>query len=265
MNGVLLHELLADDSVMKFRSVAVAGQPTPRQLTRIGIARSDRFVVIYGCTEVGNACIGVIPQDREGLDYETGPPVPGVEVKVVDREEQLVKRGERGELMIRSTMRFPGYLNDQERTGNVHTSSGWFKSGDSAIVTQDGRVIVEGRLSDSVISTSEGFQSVTLWEGRLKQHPGVTDAVVVVTNDDHNYKQVCYAVVPKDGELVTEAELVDCLLDEESRMSSLLHKVSLSSHFVFLKSFPKTNNGKVNRKEVANICRRHLKEISKDK
>ena len=100
MNGVLLHELLADDRTMKFRSVAVAGQPIPRQLTRIGSTRSDRFVVVYGCTDVGVVCVGVIDDLREYFDYETGSPISGVEVKVVDTEGQLLKRGERGELLI---------------------------------------------------------------------------------------------------------------------------------------------------------------------
>ena len=225
-------------------------------ITKTGSRRCQRFAIGYGASEVSFATCGVIDANTEYMDYYAGMPLPGVELKVVNSEGKLLKKGERGELYIRSPLRFPGYLNEPEKTAESMTSSGWYKSGDSAIMTRDGHLIVDGRVSDSVVKSEDGlgFISVALMEERLSQHPGVHDALVVVVRDEDRFQRVCYAIVPEQGANVTQDQLIQYLLDPNNRTTDLYCKIMLPKYFIFFDSFPRAFSGKVDRKKLAEIC-----------
>ena len=220
----------------------------------------DKFVVGYGSSELSAIAFSVFDEGKEFQDYQVGFPVPGVEVKVVKSDGHLAKRGERGELYIRSPIRFLGYLHDDEKTSAARTETGWFKSDDSAIITPAGNLIVEGRLSDSIVKTSDGFQSLALLEARLKQHIGIEDAAVVTCVDALDFKRVCYAAVPKESSDITEDSLKDFLLDSEQRIVKFWQTILHPASFILFESFPKTYSGKVNRKALADMCKTRVSE-----
>ena len=259
VTGVLQELRPDDDANWHVGNIVVSGQPVPKILMQKAKERCDKVIVCYGCTEMGALTYGVEDGKRTLRDYECGRPLPGCEIKVVDTDGNLLKRGERGEIYSRPSIYFSGYMNDIEKSAAVRTPSGWFKSDDIGIVTEDGALIVEGRLSDSVIKTASGrLQSVAVWEGRLKQHVGVADAAVVVVADDKGYSCVCCAILPKEGVRVTEAELKEHLLNPDEIMAQLWNQIQLPKNFLFFDSFPKTYSGKVNRREVANCCKKRL-------
>ena len=256
-----LHQLLTDENKeWRFQNVVVGGTPIPRMLTRLGCERCQRFVVVYGSSELAFGMCEKIDDTTDHVDYEAGYPFPGVEVKVVNSDGALIKRGERGELYIRSPIRFPGYMNDMKETEKALTATGWFKSGDIAIMKQDGCLIIEGRVSDSVVKSQEWFLPVAPLEGKLKQHPSVQDALVVVIADEDNFKRVCCAIVLKPDAHVTDNQLKEYLMDVYNKTDDIYTKILLPKHFAFFDSFPKTHSGKINRKEVATAC---VKKISK--
>ena len=258
----ILHQLLNDDGKeWRFQTVVVGGTPIPKSLTALGSKRCQRFVVGYGSSELAFVSYEVIGDVRDHVDYEAGYPAPGVEMKIANSDGELLKRGERGELYIRSPVRFPGYMNDKDQTEMSLTAAGWFKTGDSAIMAQDGCLVIDGRISDSIIKTQEGFQSVALMEGKLKQHSAVQDALVAVLADEEHFKHVCYAIVPKPGAHVTEEQLKDYLLDAGNQTADIYRKILLPKYFVFFDFFPKTHSGKVNRKDVANTCIERVKSL----
>ena len=255
MISQIFYELIEDGSLAwRFNHVATGGEPIPRIFTRVARRSCNKLVISYSSSEMALASYVDIDEAKEYLDYDAGRLFPGVELKVVNSDGVLLKRGERGELWIRSPVRFAGYINDAEKTKDVLTVTGWYKSGDSAWVTKEGSLIVEGRLSDSIFVAADRTQSLALWEGKLKQHPAVRNAVVVVYVDDRLYKEMCIAIVPKAGVRVSTAELVKHLLDSSNRSNDLYPNLIIPRNFVFFESFPTTHTGKVNRKEVADIC-----------
>ena len=115
LTGVL-KELIEDKTTAwRFRNVQVTGSPIPQQLSKRASEICERFTVRYGTSEMSTVTICVFDENGEFHDYEVGTPSPGAEVKVVDDAGQLAKRGERGELYIRSPVRFLGYLGDREK------------------------------------------------------------------------------------------------------------------------------------------------------
>ena len=226
----------------------------------LGSERCERWVVMYGSSELAFVSWHVINDEREHVDYEAGYPLPGTEVKVVDSNGALLRRGERGELYIRSPVRFPGYMTEPEQTKKEETATGWFKSGDSAIMTQDGCLIIEGRMSDSIVKTQEGLLSVALLECKLKQHSSVQDAVVLVLKDKDHFNRVCCAIVPKPGTRVNENQLKELLLDHGSQIIDIYRTIQLPKYFLFFNSFPTTHSGKIDRKALANTCMKKERE-----
>ena len=254
----VLQLLGEQDTKLKLKHVVATGQPIPRHFAETMNRQCEQFVVGYGSSELSAVAFSIFEKSKEFQDYQVGCPVPGVEVKIVNSEGHLVKKGERGELYIRSPIRFLGYLRDEEKTSAALTESGWFKTDDSAIITPAGNLVVEGRLSDSIVKTSDGFQSVAILEARLKQHTGVEDAAVLTCVDDKNFKRVCYAVVPKEGAGITEAALKDFLYDSEHSTVEFWQKILLPNSFLLFQSFPKTYSGKVNRKVLADMCKERM-------
>ena len=260
----VLKELIEDQTtVWRFQNVQLTGNPVPLCLSKRAAERCERFTVRYGTSEMSTITICVVDTNKEFLDYQVGTPSPGAEVKVVNDAGQLARRGERGELYIRSPVRFLGYLGDRERTAAARTESGWYKTGDNAVITTAGNLIVDGRLCDSMVKTGDGpgFHSVAKLEAKLKEHPGVEDAAVITSRSIDNFRHVFYAVVPKQGATVTDTMLKDFFLDPEHRMVGLWQKILYPKHFIFFDSFPKTYNGKVSRKMLSNMCHDRLSKM----
>ena len=245
----------------KHRNVAMGGQPIPRMLRSKVSEACKRLTISYGISELSLICYLVVPKDGDYQDYAVGLPAPNVEVKVVDEEGKLVKRGERGEICVRSPLMIREYYGDAEKTANTITKTGWFRTDDSGIMTQSGVLIVEGRRSDSLVKTAAEFQSVASMEGQLKQHPGIADAVVVTFKNEKGFQQVCCAVICKVGVELTSDQLQDYLLDPQHQTSDLWRKIQVAKNFIFFDSFPRTFSGKTSRKDVLDICRKRLSDL----
>ena len=120
MISQIFYELIEDDSLaLRFNHVATGGEPIPRIFTRVARRSCNKLVISYGSSEMALASYVDIDEAKECLDYDAGRPFPGTELKVVNTDGGLLKRGERGELWIRSPVRFAGYINDTEKTKDV--------------------------------------------------------------------------------------------------------------------------------------------------
>ncbi|MGW8360140.1 class I adenylate-forming enzyme family protein [Streptomyces wedmorensis] len=127
----------------------------------------------YGLTET---CGGVMA--NAGAEYRAHPgsvgrPSPVTEVRVDGPDADGV-----GELWLRGQCLVRGYWRNEEATRAAFTEDGWFRTGDLAVVDEDGRVSVVDRITDMVIRGGENVYCVEV-EGVLHEHPDVVDAAVL--------------------------------------------------------------------------------------
>ena len=108
-----------ENEIWRFPNVLLGGVPIPRVLTKATSSKCDRLIVAYGSSEMALVAFGEIKNNEEYLDYDTGSPVYGVELKVVNSDGDILERGTRGELYIRTIPRFSGYMNDEEKAKAV--------------------------------------------------------------------------------------------------------------------------------------------------
>ena len=160
----------------------------------------------YGSTEAGVMSALHATEINDNLDYNTGQPVPGVEVKVVDSGGFVVKRGERGAIYVRSPTLFNEYYGNLEKTKEALSVSRWFNTDDTGYIDQDGNVIVSGRQSDIILQGGRNIVATSV-ESFIKAHPDVADVVVVPVPDDIYFQLVCACVIPKQGTNLTAEDI----------------------------------------------------------
>lgn len=205
----------------------------------------------YGLTET-SPVLSVSPM-KPGLGWEgeqrfagqamTGYAIPGVELRVVDSNDQGVPRDGRsiGEIVTRTDGVFEGYWQQPEATAEAFRG-GWFHTGDMATWDEDGYILVVDRKKDIIVSGGENVSSLEV-EKVLLSHPAVLE-VAVLPVPDPTWGEVPKAlVVVKPNVQAVETELI------EHCRSRLAHYKCPRS-IEFLESLPRTGTGKVLKREL---------------
>ncbi|WP_047863978.1 acyl--CoA ligase family protein [Rubrobacter aplysinae] len=169
---------------------------------------------------------------RQGQGYVTADLV-----RVVDEEMNDIPRdGETmGEIVMHGNMVMKGYLDDEEETEEAF-KGGWYHSGDVAVWHPDGYVEIKDRSKDVIISGGENISTIEI-EQTLDMHPAVLEAAIVAIPDEKWGERPKAFVSLKDGESVTEDELIDFCKERIARF-----KAPAAVEFGDL---PKTSTGKV--------------------
>jgi len=199
----------------------------------------------YGLTETLINC--AVPASIAPMPGYVGPPLPGVELKLVDEQRLEIDAHDDatiGEVAIRSDAVFGGYLNRDDATAEVLDEEGWFYTGDLATRTRDGSIRILGRRSTDLIKTGGYRVGAGEIEACLLEHPSVREAAVVGVDDDDLGQRITAFVVLQPGESEDSASLERFVA---GRLSP--HKRPRDVHF--LSELPRNAMGKVQKKLLA--------------
>src|SRR5277367_4438531 len=200
----------------------------------------------YGLTETSPALS--LSQMKPELNWEgeqryfgqamTGYAMPGVELKIVDADDQdLPQNGvASGELVVRADGVMKGYWNQPDATAEVFRG-GWFHTGDVATINQEGYVLIVDRKKDMILSGGENIASLEV-ERVILAHPAILEAAVIPVPDQKWGEVPKALVVLREGASVTESQLI------EFCRSQLAHYKCPHTVEV-VDSLPKTGTGKV--------------------
>jgi len=208
----------------------------------------DRFgapvLEAYGMTEASHQMASnPIPSRGEAKINSIGLPT-SIEITIRDLEQDNeLPQGTRGEICIRGKSITKGYWNRPEANQKSFTSSGWFRTGDEGYKDPEGYLFLSGRIKELINRGGEKISPVEL-DGVLLSHPKLKDAVAFGAPDEKYGEQVNCAVITKDGESVTEKEIMDFI-------GSKLVAFKIPSKVFICDSFPRTATGKIQRRIVA--------------
>nr|KAG5705153.1 hypothetical protein BaRGS_030870 [Batillaria attramentaria] len=242
-----------------FVHCGAGGQPIrKRYLDLIGKV-TESLAIVYGSTECSFLTMKLVDLNNMG-DYEDGNnglPLPGMEIKLVDENQQeVVEPGQTGEVMCRGPIVFNGYLGmDQAAQSNVFTHDGWFRTTDVGFRNRKGELHIICRKSNAIIYG--GMILYPGWlESRLARCPGVQSVVIVPVPDPIKYQELCACVVRQPGVNVMEEDVCEfcktVYLDPESVVAAV------PRYYLFYDSFPTTMTGKTDRKAVLTSALRTL-------
>lgn len=203
----------------------------------------------YGLTETSPVvcCNPVVGVKKPG---SVGPPIPGVEVKIVDYEDQPLPAGQVGEIVVRGPNVMKGYFNQEEETQKV-LRNGWLHTGDLGYMDEDGYVFIVGRKKNVIIRGGLNIDPREV-EEVLYQHPQVFDAVVVGVPDPVMGEEVTALVMPRGHERLDPAEL-------QAFCAQRLAPYKVPRKIQCIEGLPKTTSGKLLRKEVKRMLE-HMQE-----
>ncbi len=167
------------------RAILVGGAPTPSRLVRRGRRRGLPILLTYGMTEAGSQIATQPPSDlnqsSEDRLTDVGFVLPNLDLCVTDQQ-----------LKLRGPVLFSGYIGEP----TPFDSQGWFDTGDSGRVRDDGRLCVFGRRHDRIISGGENVAPREV-ELVLESHPDVGRVVVLGLADPVWGEVVAAAIVPE--------------------------------------------------------------------
>ena len=197
----------------------------------------------YGLTETSPAvCIN--PVDLQDFNGMIGLPISSTEISIHDEYGQELAIGQTGELWVRGPQVMQGYWNRPDETAKVMPGNGWLRTGDVAVVNEQGFVKLVDRIKDMVLVSGFNVYPNEV-EDILAGHPKVLEAGVIGMKDEHSGEVVKAFVVKKD-ESLTAQELMDYCHQNLSRYKC-------PKQIVFVESLPKSNVGKILRKELRKL------------
>jgi long-chain acyl-CoA synthetase len=180
--------------------------------------------------------------DMERKPGSIGIPVPGVEMKVVDEDDNELPQGEVGEIVIRGPVVMSGYWNREDATAETIDSGGWLHSGDMAHVDEDGYFFIVDRKKDMIIRGGFNVYPREV-EEVLYEHPAVAEAAVVGMPHESLGEEVGAAVALKDGQEVSAEELRDYV---KQRVAAYKYP----RRVWFADELPKGPTGKILKREI---------------
>lgn len=243
------------------------------ELMCVGAAPLDgelqqRAMDVFGCEiaqghGMTETTVGTLGMQRKRKLGSCGPPMPGLELRVVDDEGNDVKQGERGELLVRAGNVFKGYWKNESATKETFTDDGqWLKTGDIALVHETGDFSIVDRKKELI--KYKGYQVAPAeLEGLLLQHPKVAAAAVIGIYDKELITELPRAYIQLKPDHVQEGksnaeQIAKDIIDFIAKQTSS-HK-RLRGGVRILEQVPVNPSGKILRKEIRALAAKEENE-----
>ena len=271
--------LLVLQSVPKYKATGLLGVPTmfiaemehPRfnefdmSTLRTGIAAGSsvpqsvmqrihkhlnltELTIAYGMTEtspVSTQTTTTDPLDKRVSSV--GRLMPLTTAKIIDKDGNIVKQGERGELCVSGYLLMTGYWNEPEKTAQVmriEDGVRWMHTGDEAELDSEGYFSITGRIKDLIIRGGENILPLEI-ENRLMEHPEISQASVVGI-DDERYGEVVGAFII--GNRIEYEAVRDWVREKLARYKAPKYVWWMGENLPL--EFPQTASGKIRKVDL---------------
>lgn len=162
----------------------------------------------YGMTETNMNTSNPLNGERKA--GTVGPPLPGIDVRIVDDEGVAVDRGAIGNIQVRGPNVFIGYWRMPDKTAEDFTEDGFFNTGDKGTIDEDGYVSIVGRAKDMVITGGLNVYPKEI-ELFIDDLPGVTESAVIgVPHADFGEGVVAIVVPASQGGIDEQSVIAAC-------------------------------------------------------
>ncbi len=240
-HALLNHPQRDSYDVSSVRLCCSGGSAMPVEVMR-GFERAFGCLILegYGLSETSPvASFNHVDRDRK--PGSIGTPIDGVEMSVVDAEDNELPPGEVGEIVIRGHNVMKGYHNRPEATDEA-MRGGWFHTGDLARVDEDGYFFIVDRMKDMIIRGGYNVYPREI-EEVLYEHPAVLEAAVIGVPDATLGEEIAASVVLRSGAEVSADDIRDFVKD---RVAAYKYP----RHVWFVEELPKGATGKVLKRDI---------------
>ncbi len=234
----LSQDELASRDLSQLRIIYLSGSQLGTELARRARAAFGPVLYnLYGSTEIAFATIAT-PEDLEVAPESVGRVVRGAVVKILDADGNELPVGETGRIFVGHVLEFEGYTGG----GDKERIRGMVSSGDVGHFDTEGRLFIDGRDDEMIISGGENVFPREI-EDLLHSHPAVLEAAAVGVADEQFGQRLCVFVVTRDGAQLSEDELKAYVRDN-------LARYKVPREVIFLEELPRNPTGKVLKREL---------------
>jgi acyl-CoA synthetase (AMP-forming)/AMP-acid ligase II len=231
-------ETLARYDLSSLRITSLSGSALPGELALAWMDRfGDSVYNLYGSTEVAYATIAT-PEDLRAAPGTAGRPPRGTVVRLYDDAGKEVQQGEVGRIFVGNEMSFEGYTGG----GNKEAIDGLLSSGDVGHVDSDGRLFIDGRDDEMIVSGGENVFPREV-EDLLADLDGVVEVAVIGVDDAEFGQRLKAFVVLADGAELTTADL-------NAHVKANLAAYKTPREIEFLDELPRNATGKVLKRDL---------------
>jgi fatty-acyl-CoA synthase len=231
-------QAFASHDTTSLRIVASSGSALGTSLVRRTMDRFGPVLYnIYGSTEVSVGTIAT-PFDLQAAPSSAGRPALGVQVRVLDDEGNRVPAGDTGRVFVGSRLTFDGYTGG----GMKEIREGLMSTGDVGHFDESGRLFIEGRADDMIVSGGENVFPAEV-EECLNQHPAVLDVAVTGVLDDEFGQRLKAFVVLAPGASASADDIKAFVHDRLARFK-------VPRDVVFMQALPRNPAGKLLKREL---------------
>lgn len=198
------------------------------------------LIEAYGLTETSPA-VCVNPLSIKAFNGTIGLPLPSTSVSIRDDNDQEVELNETGELCIKGPQVMHSYWQNEKETSKVFNKDGWLKTGDIALMTNDGYVKIVDRKKDMINVSGFNVYPNEI-EDVVSSHPDVLECAAIGVPSEKSGECVKIFVVKKDKHLTVHSLLTHC--------KEHLTGYKIPKQIEFRDELPKTNVGKILRRKL---------------
>jgi acyl-CoA synthetase (AMP-forming)/AMP-acid ligase II len=229
---------LASYDLSSLRITSASGSALPGELAIEWMDRfGDSVYNLYGSTEVAYATVAT-PEDLRAAPGTAGKPPRGTVVRLFDEAGREVPPGEVGRIFVGNEMSFEGYTGG----GGKEAIDGLLSSGDVGHFDADGRLFIDGRDDEMIVSGGENVFPREV-EDLLADHNGVVEVAVIGVEDVEFGQRLKAFVVTADEEEVSAEDL-------KAHVKANLAAYKAPREFEFLDELPRNATGKILKREL---------------
>jgi fatty-acyl-CoA synthase len=234
----LPEETLDSLRLPSLRIVSLSGSALPGDMAIEWMDRfGDTVYNLYGSTEVAYATVAT-PEDLRAAPGTAGRPPRGTEVRIYDERGREVPRGETGRIFVGNEMSFEGYTGG----GGKEVIDGLLSSGDVGHLDSAGRLFVDGRDDEMIVSGGENVFPREV-EDLLADHTAVVDvAVIGVEDDEFGQRLKAFVVASAEAEISED--------DLKAHVKASLASYKMPREVEFMDELPRNATGKILKREL---------------
>jgi acyl-CoA synthetase (AMP-forming)/AMP-acid ligase II len=237
----LPEETRAKYDTSSLKVVAASGSALPGDLAiRWMDTFGDTLYNLYGSTEVAWASIAT-PEDMRAAPGTAGRPPRGTLVKLYDEDGEEVRPGQPGRIFVTNELLFEGYTGG----GSKDVIGAFMATGDVGRFDEDGRLFVEGRDDEMIVSGGENVFPKEI-EDTLARHHAVSEAAAIGVEDADFGQRLRAFVVLEPERDASEDELKD-------HVKQNLARFKVPREIWFLEELPRNATGKVVKRELTGL------------
>ncbi|MFN0298457.1 cyclohexanecarboxylate-CoA ligase [Acinetobacter albensis] len=243
------------DQVNSLKTFLCAGAPIPGPLVQkaretLGV----KVISAWGMTECG-AITTTLISDEDERSYNTdGVALPGVEIKITNKQGQQKAVNEAGRLMIRSCSSFGGYLKRSHL--NDTDQDDWFDTGDIAYQDEQGYIRICGRKKDVIIRGGENIPVAEI-ESLLYKHPNIAVIAIVAYPDERLGERACAIVKLKDPtQQLQFTDMVEFLKTHNLAMQYIPERLEIWDEI------PMTPSGKIQKFKLRDLLLKSTESVT---